>query len=188
MSSSSPPPPRAPPLRAVVLCAGASSRMGWPKGLLLVDGTALLRAHVDAFTAANLPVTVVLGPVPEAHLAVLPPGVTVVLNLVWAHTEMADSAAMGLSRAGDALLTPVDAPPAQPDTLAQLIAARAPAVPTYAGVRGHPVRLSAPHPRARLEARLTDASEVRVADPHCVRNLNHPEEWAAWLAVRRAAR
>lgn len=158
--------------------------MGRPKGLLALDGVPLLRAHVDSFVAAGLPVTVVLGPLATEHVAALPPGVRVVLNLAWRTTQMADSAFFGLDGAGVALLTPVDAPPAKPATLAALLACDGPAVPTFAGVDGHPVRLVPPHVRARLDARLAGARRVPVDDPDCVRNLNRPDEWAAWVASR----
>ncbi len=158
--------------------------MGRPKGLLLLDGVPLLRAHVDAFLAAGLPVTVVLGNEVRAHVAVLPSGVRVVVNLKWRTTEMADSAAIALEGLGDALLTPVDVPPARPGTIARLLATEGPAIPTWRGLPGHPVRLCAPHPRVRLEDRMAGATRVPVDDPDCVRNLNRPEEWAAWLAER----
>ena len=61
------------------------------------------------------------------------------------------------------------------------------AVPTWRGQPGHPVRLVAPHPRVRLDHRLRDAARISVEDPDCVRNLNRPGEWEAWLAERRAA-
>jgi CTP:molybdopterin cytidylyltransferase MocA len=158
--------------------------MGRPKGLLPLDGVPLLRAHVDTFRAAGLPVTVVLGNAARAHIEALPAGVGVVLNLLWASTDMAESAALALHDAGDVLITPVDTPPARPDTLARLLATPAPAVPTWNDQPGHPIRLAAPHPRTRLEARLVGATRVPVDDPDCVRNLNRPEEWAAWLASR----
>jgi CTP:molybdopterin cytidylyltransferase MocA len=161
--------------------------MGSPKGLLPIDGVPLLRAHVDALRAAGLPVTVVLGPRVAEHVALLPPGVRVVVNLAWARTEMADSAAMGLDGRGDALLTPVDTPPPAAATLRALCATPGPAVPTWRGQPGHPVRLCAPHPRARLEARLAGATRVPVDDPDCVRNLNRPDEWTAWLNTRTPA-
>ncbi len=162
--------------------------MGRPKGLLPLDGVPLLRAHVDSFTAAGLPVTVVLGPRAAEHVAVLPPGVRVVLNLRWATTQMADSAFYGVDGAGVALVTPVDAPPAARATLEALLAVDGPAVPTWRGEPGHPVRLEPPHAPGRLDARLGDARRVPVDDPDCARNLNRPEEWAAWLAERAGRR
>lgn len=173
---------------AVVLCAGASRRMGTPKGLLPLAGVPLLRAHVDAFAAAGLATTVVLGPHAATHLAVLPPGTRVVLNLRWDRSEMADSAAMGLADLGDALLTPVDAPPATAETLRRLLAAEGTAVPTWQGREGHPVRLAAPHPPGRLDARLAGAVRVPVEDPDCVLNLNRPEDWDAFVRAWTAKR
>ena len=174
-------PYRSPPVsEAVVLCAGASRRMGDPKGLRRVDGVPLLRRHVDILRDAGLAVTVVLGARAQEHLAVLPPGTRVVLNLAWATTDMADSAAMGLEGLGPALLTPVDVPPARRETLDVLLAAAGPAVPTHGGQDGHPVRLEPPHARARLVVRLRDASRLPVSDPDCMRNLNTPRDWAEW--------
>lgn len=165
--------------------------MGRPKGLLVLDGVPLLRAHVDAFRAAGLPVTVVLGNAALEHFRTLPSGVRVVFNFRWKCTDMAHSAALALEGAGDVLLTPVDVPPARPETLARLLAAPGPAIPTWNGQPGHPIRLCAPHPDVadggrvpRLEDRVAGATRVPVDDPDCVRNLNRPEEWAAWLASR----
>lgn len=168
-------------MKAVILCAGQSSRMGAPKGLLRVDGVAILTLHVALFQRAGLDVVVVLGPQVDAHLAVIPLGVTVVLNLIAARSDMRDSAWMGLSLGGDALLTPVDVPPARPETLAALLACAGSCVPTFGGQDGHPVRLSAPHPHQRIDDRLHGVARVEVADPNCVRNLNRPDEWRAWL-------
>lgn len=170
--------------RAIVLCAGASSRMGRPKGLLPLDGVPLVRAHVDRFRAAGLPVTVVLGPLAVEHLAVLPEGVQIIFNMIWTRTEMSDSAFFGLDGAGVALVTPVDVPPARLDTLAALLAAEGTAIPTWQGRPGHPVRLEPPHARVRLDRRLAGAARIPVDDPDCVQNLNRPEEWAAWLRGR----
>lgn len=156
--------------------------MGRPKGLLVRDGIALLRAHVDAFAAAGLRVTVVLGPRVEDHLAVLPPGTRVVLNPRWASTEMSDSAHLGLVGLGPALLTPVDVPPARAATLARLLEADGAAVPAFRGMDGHPVRLPAPHPPVRLDLRLAGAPRIAVDDPDICLNLNRPADWEAWLA------
>lgn len=162
--------------------------MGRPKGLLLLDGVPLLRAHVDAFRRAGLPVTVVLGSAASAHVATLPAGVHVVYNPRWHETDMAASAALALRDAGEVLLTPVDVPPARPETIARLLEGVGAAVPTWGGRPGHPIRLPAPHPAVRLETRVATARHVPVDDPDCVRNLNRPEDWATWLAERAARR
>ena len=164
----------------LVLCAGASQRMGQPKGLLDLGGVPLLRAHVETLRRAGLRVRVVLGFAAEAHTAVLPADVEIVVNAAWATTGMAESAAFGLRGLGVTILTPVDAPPAAPDTLAALLAASGDAVPCHDGRDGHPVRLQPPHPPGRIDLRLAAAPRLPVADPDCVRNLNTPDEWAAW--------
>lgn len=184
--------PTSPVTEAVILCAGASTRMGRPKGLMPTRATGaapcLLRAHVDAFAAAGLKVTVVLGAAADRHRAVLPPGVRVVHNANWASTSLTDSADLALDGLGAVLLTPVDVPPATPDTLRMLLATPGSAVVCHGGRDGHPVRLAPPHPRGvRLDLRLTDARRIEVSDPHCVRNLNYPEDHAEWLAAKERA-
>jgi len=162
--------------------------MGSPKGLLPLDGVPLVRAHVDALRAVGLPVTVVLGPSALNHLTVLPWGVQIIFNICWTRTGMFESAFFGLDGAGVALVTPVDVPPARPETLRALLDVEGNAVPTWNDQPGHPIRLTPPHPRIRLDSRLVGARRVPVSDPDCVRNLNRPEEWSAWLAERAARR
>lgn len=167
---------------AVILCAGGSRRMGQPKGLLPLDGSTLLRVQVERFFAAGLPVRVVLGSRAREHFSQLPPGVEVELNLRWASTDMATSAAPALR--GDVLLQPVDVPPPAPETLAQLLACAGNVVPCVAGQDGHPVRLEAPHPPGRLDHRLRHAVRLEVADVDCTLNLNHPADWESWRLRR----
>jgi CTP:molybdopterin cytidylyltransferase MocA len=164
----------------LILSAGGSTRMGQPKGLLRRDGVPLLRAQVLALQAAGLPVTVVLGFRAAEHCSVLPPGVRVELNLRWARTDMAASAALGLR--GPVLLQPVDVPPPTPETLRALLSVPEDLVPVFEGQEGHPVRLQPPHPPGRLDLRLRSARRIPVKDPHCIRNLNRPADWADWVS------
>jgi nicotine blue oxidoreductase len=170
---------------AVILAAGGSRRMGRPKALLEVDGAPLLLAHVRAFHAVGLRVTVVLGAHADTVSAVLPAEVRVVRNERWDETGPAESAHLGLAGLGAALLTPVDVPPASTADLHALIAAEGDAVLSYRGEDGHPVRVEAPHPPARLDRRLADAVRIPSEDPDRLLNLNTPEAWSAWLAGRR---
>ena len=165
----------------LIVSAGGSTRMGQPKGLLLWKGVPLLRAQVLALQAVGLPVTVVLGCRTAEHLAVLPPGVRVVLNPRWAQTDMAASVALAL--AGPMLLQPVDVPPPTVETLRLLLSVQQDAVPQFAGGDGHPVRLQPPHLPGRLDLRLAGARRIPVRDPHCVRNLNRPADWEEWLSA-----
>lgn len=167
------------PVTAIILCAGGSTRMGTPKGLLDVAGTPLLVAHVAAARAAGLAVRVVLGSRAEDHQRVLPAGVDVVLNPAWATTGMAESLALALVD-GPCLVTPVDVPPPRAATLRALLEGAGDAVPTWSGEDGHPVRLDPPHPPGRLDVRLRGARRLPVEDPEILYNLNTPADWAAW--------
>ncbi|MEY2879037.1 MAG: hypothetical protein RLZZ15_1417 [Verrucomicrobiota bacterium] len=123
-----------PPYRfaAVVLAAGASSRMGAPKQLLLVDGQPLLLRAVRAALASEAwPVVVVLGAHAEKIrplLARLP--VLVADNPAWAE-GMASSIRAGValarqfSRRLDGVLVALcDQPAFSADTVARLVGAR----------------------------------------------------------------
>lgn len=169
---------------ALLLAAGASSRMGRPKGLLPLDGVPLLLRHLERHRAAGHALRVVLGGHAEAYRAVLPPDVDVVVNPAWATTEMATSLALGLEGVGRALVSPVDVPPPRPATLAALLDGVGDAVPTWRGVDGHPVRLDPPHPPGRLDLRLRPARRVPVDDPDCVLDFDTPDAWARWCAGR----
>lgn len=167
--------------------------MGQPKGLLPARPgepaavPCLLRAHIDGFVSAGLRVTVVLGAAADRHRAVVPPGVRVVVNEAWATTSLSDSADLALVGLGAVLLTPVDVPPARRATLASLLAAPGSAVAGHHGAPGHPVRLDPPHLRGvRLDVRLMGATLLEVGDPDCLRNLNRPEEYLAWIGATRS--
>lgn len=177
---------------AVVLCAGASRRMGSPKGLLPLRGVPLLRWHADALAARTSRVIVVLGPDPGAHTATLPTSSAVVVNEDWAHTGMIDSLRLALIAAdvrGPALVTPVDVAPARPATLDALLEAGAPAVPIDAhGRPGHPVLLDAPMvalirtaaPEGGLRTLLRTTRQVEVDDPWVAQDFDDPESWRAF--------
>ena len=163
--------------------------MGRPKGLEPWRGVPMLRAHVDAASAAGLRVRVVLGPEVARHLEVLPPGVEIVWNAAWTRTDMATSASMGLQGLVWALVTPVDVPPPSPALLDALLRQDGPAVPTHDGRDGHPVRVHAEddgtHPRARLDLRLQDARRVPVDDASVLGDLDTPEDWQTALSDAR---
>lgn len=184
--------PKAYPPVAVVLCAGASRRMGSPKGLLPLRGVPLLRRQVDALAARASLVIAVLGREADAHAAVLPPAVRVVVNDAWATTAMADSLRLALVSAdvrGAALVTPVDVAPAAVETLDALLAAGPPAVPCDAeGRPGHPVLLDAAAveairaspPEGGLRTLLAAARRVGVADPWVALDFDDPPSWRAF--------
>lgn len=125
-------PPAAFRFGAVILAAGASTRMGAPKQLLALDGRPLVVRTVEAALASSAwPVVVVLGAHAEKIrpvLARLP--VLIAENPAWAE-GMAASIRAGVtmlrqfSRALDgALVALCDQPAFSADTIAQLVAAQ----------------------------------------------------------------
>ena len=133
------------PLRfgAIILAAGASTRMGTPKQLLEVEGRPLLvRAVEAALASAAWPVVVVLGAHAEKIrpvLARLP--VLIAENPAWAE-GMAASIRTGIttlsqfSRALDgALIALCDQPAFSADNIAQLVAAQRATGRTIAAAR-----------------------------------------------------
>ena len=138
-----------PPVGAVVLAAGGSSRMGKPKQLLRIAGQPMVRRVTQVVCAAGLDqVVVVVGAnaerVKEA-LEDLP--VQIIPNRNWAE-GMSSSLGTGLGALGRdiqaALVVLADQPGLTADLLRTLVAryetTRAPIVaPFYRGRRGNPV-------------------------------------------------
>ncbi|HHO52528.1 MAG TPA: hypothetical protein ENK18_17090 [Deltaproteobacteria bacterium] len=175
----------------VILSAGGSRRMGSPKGLLEISGVPLLRLHLQRMAPACDRIGVVLGAHAERHRLVL--GDTpVVLNPAWASTGPIDSLRLAVQRWGiehTCLVTPVDVLPPSPTTLAALLAAGPPAVPTHLGQRGHPVLLGSSALRrvvgggapAGLRTILAQATEVEVADEAIAGDFDDPDAFRAAL-------
>lgn len=169
---------------AVVLAAGASSRMGRSKSLLDVNGISLIQLHIAAFQAAGLRPHVVLGADAEPLSAALPQGVSRFVNPHWAVSGSSDSAWVALATLGPAIVTPVDVPPASVADILRLVDAPGSAVLCFGGLDGHPVRLDPPHTHERLDVRLRNALRIEVNDPDRLLDLNTPEAWNAWITAR----
>ena len=137
---------------AIIVAAGASSRLGQPKQLLPVDGEPLLqRAMRCALEAGALPVFVVLGAYRERIEKAVPFGdATVIANVDWeeglassirAGVKAAESSATG---AAGVLLMTCDQPRVTAKHLQEMIeafeahAAAVMIASMYAGVRGTP--------------------------------------------------
>lgn len=143
------------PVAALVLAAGGGRRYGMPKALVRYEGSLLVERAVRTATAVCDPVLVVLGAqaVDVWRTADLG-GATVLANRDW-ETGMASSLRTGLDglrgwpgRVDAALVLLVDMPGMTPAALARMAEHAAPdvlAVPTYDGVRGHPVLLGREH-------------------------------------------
>jgi CTP:molybdopterin cytidylyltransferase MocA len=185
------PSPAAAPLRfgVVILAAGASSRMGTPKQLLIVDGKPLLvRAVESALASPAWPVVVVLG----ANAGVIRPAlapypVLVVENAAWAE-GMAASIRAGIqtlqefSRHTDAaLLALCDQPGFSAATIDRLVCAqrntgRSIAAARYAGRHAAPALFLREHfgPLTALTGEA-GARELLNAQPERVAPVDLPE-------------
>jgi molybdenum cofactor cytidylyltransferase len=144
-------------IRAIVLAAGASSRMGQAKAALPIGttGETVVARVVQTLLAAGLPtVTVVAGAHIDAVRAAMPafePRAWVVEHLGWAQGQLSSLLA-GLAAVDDPqleaiLVTLVDVPLVRPDSVAAIVQAwrqtRAPIVrpvdPSSSARHGHPV-------------------------------------------------
>jgi molybdenum cofactor cytidylyltransferase len=181
---------------AVVLAAGASSRMGRSKPLLVVSGRPVVAWHCAALGEIADDVVVVVGAEGARVAAALPEGAVAVANADWRTTGPIDSLRVGLRAlwpgevpaGARAVVTPVDVIPATPATLEALCAAGGAAVPVgLDGADGHPVVIDAPRiagilsapPPGGLRAVLGDAARVQVDDPVVALDFDDPEAFRA---------
>jgi molybdenum cofactor cytidylyltransferase len=185
-------------LAAVILSAGASSRMRRPKALIPYREGTFLEHLIQATRHPRIGVTrVVLGAGAEhiRTIAKLDSSI-VVLNREWEHGQLSSIRAGLRSLAGIAtdgiVLCPVDHPLISATLVSDLVArfyddGKAIVVPTYKGQRGHPVifshalydeLLTAPAEkgaRAVVWAHANDVLEVPTDEEGVVLNLNDPD-------------
>ena len=188
---------------AVVLAAGASTRMGAPKQLLRLDGRTLLRRTVDAVLASPAwPVVVVLG----AHLDAIRPEVArlpvlVVENSAWeeglassirAGARMLASFSLSLDAA---LLVLCDQPNLSPKAIARLTDVAVESGKTIVAARygdhsGPPALFARRHFQELTELRgpggarpllARHADLVAMVDlPELAADLDTPEDYASF--------
>jgi CTP:molybdopterin cytidylyltransferase MocA len=143
------------PVAGLVLAAGGGRRYGMPKALVEYEGSLLVERAVRTATAVCDPVLVVLGArAVDVWRSADLGGATVLANADW-ETGMASSLRTGLDglrgwpgRVDAVLVLLVDMPGMTPAALARMAGYAAPdalAVPTYDGVRGHPVLIGRDH-------------------------------------------
>ncbi len=197
-------------IRAILLAAGESSRMGQPKAGLRVHpgGPSFAAAAVAALRAAGLPeVTVVAGAHPVAVRDAVEglEGVRVLVHAGWAAGQLSSlRAALDAvdAPAVDALVvTLVDCPLVTPATIVRLLDAwretRAPVVRPVIGDRhGHPVIFdritfgdlrSAPletGAKAVLARWRQAIVNVPVDDPGVLADIDTPADYEAFLRAR----
>jgi molybdenum cofactor cytidylyltransferase len=189
---------------AIILAAGASQRMGYPKALLPYRGSSFLAGILDATFAAGIETrVVVLGYYADKIQESLDlTGAIVVMN------HNLDAGPIGSIRAGilalaphpvdGALIWPVDRPHVPVAVITDLLDSfrktrQAIVVPTFRGRRGHPVifgraafeeLLAAPDQEgARAVVRRSRArvAEVPVTDSAVLEDLNTPEDYRKLL-------
>lgn len=193
-------------LAALILCGGASRRMGRPKAWLPFGTETLLGRVTRLVATVASPVVVVAAP--GQDLPPLPPEFEIVRDPV-AHRGPLQGIASGLAALPETVefvyATATDVPLFQPRwvlRLAELIGEDDLAIPYVDGFH-HPLaalyRRATVLPAARsllaadrlrpvflmesLRARIVTADELRVVDPELgtLRNLNAPEDYLAAL-------
>jgi molybdenum cofactor cytidylyltransferase len=185
-------------LAAVILSAGASTRMGRPKALLPYREGTFLEHLIEVTRDPRIGVTrVVLGAGAEEirTIANLDPSV-VVMNAEWEHGQLSSIRAGLRSLEGNEIdgmvLCPVDHPLVSARLVSELVerfyaGKKAIVLPTYNGRRGHPVifskalfgeLLAAPEDtgaRAVVWAHAGDLLEVPTDEEGIILNLNDPD-------------
>jgi molybdenum cofactor cytidylyltransferase len=132
----------------LILAAGESRRMGFPKALLRYREGTFLDRLAGLFAARCSPVIVVLGAEADRIRAAAHPAATFVVNPDWVRGQTT-SMQCGLGAvppdADGVLFTLVDHPAVAPATIDALLAGPRAAllrVPQYHGRRGHPIWFS----------------------------------------------
>lgn len=185
---------------AVVLAAGASTRMGRPKQLLRHRDRSFVGCAVDLARAAGCtPIVVVTGAIDLGREPLAP--AILVANPDWPMGQLSSlqrglAAAQGLRPDTPALLVlTVDRPHLRPETITALVDAwRADPdglwQPELHGRRGHPVIYPAAllpalaalpptaSPRPLVAAHATLRRGLATSDPAVLDNLDHPEDLA----------
>ncbi len=182
-------------LTGLILAAGLSRRMGFPKALLQWHGESYLDRQIRLFRAVCADVIVVLRPGAESELL---PGVTRLAEARIAYNPDASrgqfsSLQAGLAAAGaqPVLFSPVDYAHVAQSTVA-LLAQPNPAMvlqPSYLGRHGHPVRILGPVSAALLAAPVESAARdilhrfervfLEVDDPGVALDADDPAAFSA---------
>jgi molybdenum cofactor cytidylyltransferase len=189
---------------AIVLAAGQSRRMGFPKALLPIGQQTFLGRVIDTLSASRIAdVYVVLGCDHERILAAVDVRpARVVLNPDWPQGQLSSLLAGLRAAAADRydaiVMALVDHPLIDIDTVNGILAAfeqtgRAIVLPVHDGRRGHPVLfaarlvpelLAAPADqgaRAVVRAHAQEILEVRSPAPGILADIDTPELYADWV-------
>lgn len=180
----------------LVLAAGASARMGYPKALLpLPNGTPLAMHQMRLLrTAGCARVAVVLGSTADAIAKKITDG-EVIRNPDWERGRLTSIQAglRGLPDHRGYLILPVDTVGIRPETLARMLNAVTPTTlalrPLYQDQPGRVLWISAataleilalPNQDTPLDTWLGErVTGVPVEDPAVIANINTPDDWAS---------
>ena len=172
------------PITALILCAGASSRMGFPKALLGMEGKTILERHLEIYQQICQRIIVVTG----ANADQLRPflsGCIEVHNQNWATTEMRHSILLGIadiSKEERILLTPIDNPPASVEDICTLATYSSPVCAGFQGRPGHPALLDCGWLKEKAAIGPLNIQTMSIVSLHGERlfNLNRPEDVVTW--------
>lgn len=191
-------------IAAIILAAGASERMGYPKALLPYRGRPFLTGILEACQAAGMEHNVVVLGYYEDKIRT---AIDLTDSIVATNTEL-DAGPIGSIRAGiralagkpveAAVVWPVDRPHVAVATVSALVDAfreshSAVVVPTHDGRRGHPVLfgkavfeelLAAPDDqgaRAVVHRDPARVVEIPVDDVAVLEDFNTPEDYKGLL-------
>jgi len=179
----------------LILAAGESRRMGFPKALLRYREETFLDRLAGLFVARCSPVIVVLGAEAERIRASVHSAATFVVNPAWARgqTTSMQCGLRAVPREADGVLfTLVDHPAVARATIDALLAGSPAAlvrVPRYQGRRGHPIWfsreliqefLALPETGAARDVVRGHAAETEfldVDDPGILADIDDPEAY-----------
>ncbi|MBO5640026.1 MAG: NTP transferase domain-containing protein [Oscillospiraceae bacterium] len=185
---------------ALIVAAGMSSRMGDFKPMLNIGSISIAQRVVASLQQAGVEKIVMVTGYNavqlERHLSGL--GIVFLRNENYEHTQMFESACIGLSYLADKcdrlLFTPVDIPLFTAATLQQLLDSDAPlACPVCDGKRGHPILIASSligsilsdsgHDglRGALERCGAPMTEIPVEDRGILHDADTPEDYKALL-------
>lgn len=189
---------------AVITAAGLSSRMGAFKPLLPIGGQPLLQRTVDNLRCCGLRRIIVAAgrQAEEIEALLIPQGIRVVRNELFAQSTMLDSVQLGLAALKDTdycFVLPGDMPMIAPHTLRLLLeqvmtSDAAVIYPLYQGQKAHPPLISARcyeyilhyQGEGGLQGALTrwQAEEALVAVPDrgCTLDADTPDDYRQILA------